>query len=116
MSPSRCPTRAAGQLDDETVNAAEWQVDSWLARVRWRGPDSVHADVSLWNTVDLPPRFGLAKEILLAHREEALAKLPTLIEQGEITRSNLKTWPLFDSIRDEPAVQLLLENSSLAGE
>jgi hypothetical protein len=39
------------------------QVNSWLTRVRWRGPQSVHADVSGWQTAQLPARFQLAKEI-----------------------------------------------------
>ena len=54
--------------------------------------------------------FGLAKQILLGQRDEALAILPGLMTQGEISQSDMATWPLFDSIRDEPAFQLLLRS------
>jgi hypothetical protein len=97
----------AARLDDDPGGAAVHQVNSWLTRVRWRGPQSVHADASRWQTAKLPARFQLAREILLGHRGEAVAMLPSLTEQGEISRTDLTTWPLFDSIRDDPAVQLL---------
>lgn len=78
-----------------------------MARVRWRGAESVHDDVGEWQTEALPPVFELAKEILLGRRKQALAMLPGLMEQGEISKRDLETWPLFDSIRDDPAFRRL---------
>jgi hypothetical protein len=45
-------------LDDEPAEAAVHRVNSWLARVRWRGPNSVHADVAEWGTADPPEESG----------------------------------------------------------
>jgi hypothetical protein len=100
----------AARLDDDPVEAAVHRVNSWLARVSWRGPQSVHAAVCEWETAGLPPRFAVAKDILLGNIHEALAALPALVAQGEISRHDLETWPLFDSIRNEPTFLLLSQS------
>jgi hypothetical protein len=100
----------AVRLDDDPVEATVHRVNSWLARVRWRGPQSVHTAVCEWDTAGLPPRFGVAKDILLGNIHEALATLPALVAQGEISPHDLKTWPLFDSIRNEPTFLLLSQS------
>lgn len=99
----------AARRDSDRIEAAVQQVNSWLARVRWRGPESVRGEVSGWETEGLPPTFVLAKEILLGHLDQALAMLAGLVKHGDISTSDLQTWPLFSSIRDEPAFQQLVK-------
>jgi hypothetical protein len=96
------------RVDADQEAAATSQVNAWLARTRWRGPNSVLADVEQWITDGLPRRFTLARIILLGQRDAAVAMLPDLLEQGEITPDHLRDWPLFASLRDMPAFQRFL--------
>ncbi|MGH3221989.1 MAG: hypothetical protein ACRDPY_25375 [Streptosporangiaceae bacterium] len=92
---------AARVEPDSTVSAGH-QVNSWLARTRWSGPDSVADAVRAWNIGQLPPRFRLARAILLYDTQAALSMLPDLLRDGEVTRDNLQTWRLFDRLRGTP--------------
>jgi len=98
----------AASHEDDLESAAASQVNSWLARSRWRGPDSIMDDVHLWRANDLPRRFELARQILLRQTSDAMAMLPALLEQREISRSDLETWPLFDSLRELSEFRLLV--------
>jgi hypothetical protein len=95
-------------LLEESDEGTRSQVSGWLARVHWRGPDSVIADVTAWDTSSLPPAFTLARLILTGETDDALEMIPQLIKEGEISRDNLDNWPLFDSIRDHQAFQQIL--------
>jgi len=101
----------AASHDDDGESAAVSQVNAWLARTRWRGPESVIADVRQWQVSALPRRFMLAREILLGQTAEAIAMLPDLLAQGEINKNDLRNWPLFDTLRELPNFQLLLDNA-----
>jgi hypothetical protein len=94
-------------LEDDPQKAAASQVNAWLARQRWRGPESIEAEVTAWPIDSLPPRFTLAKRILLGQTGEALALLPGLLKQGEVTKDDLGRWTLFASLRGEPEFQRL---------
>lgn len=96
------------QLEEDPIQAAASQVSTWLAHIHWRGLHSVLAEVTAWPVAELPPRFTLAKTILLGRRDEAVAMLPSLIDQGEITRDNLQCWPLFELLRGETEFQFFL--------
>jgi hypothetical protein len=98
----------AAQLESDHEHAATNQVNAWLARTHWRGPDSVLADAAQWATDDLPRRFSLARTVLLGQRDAAIAMLPQLLGTGEITTNNLREWPLFASLRDIPAFERLV--------
>lgn len=92
---------AARAEPDPTVSAVH-QVNSWLARTRWNGPDSVIDAVRAWHADELPPRFRLARTILLGERERAISMLPGMLRDGEVTPEGLRTWPLFDRLRGMP--------------
>jgi hypothetical protein len=96
------------RLDEDPEQAAASRVNAWLARMRWRGSGSVLADVTEWAVDNLPQRFALARAILLGQLDEALAMLPGLIAQGEITKDHLRDWPLFGTLRGEPGFRQLL--------
>ena len=98
----------AAHHDPDGEAAATSQVNAWLARTHWRGPQSVTADASQWQVNELPKRFALARHILLTQTEQALAMLPTVLTDGEINGEDLQTWPLFDPLRELPAFQRLL--------
>ena len=83
-----------------------------MARAHPRlGPESVIARVREWQVNDLPPRFTLARQVLLGRTAEAIAMLPDLLAQGEINKNDLRNWPLFDTLRELPNFQLLLDNA-----
>lgn len=92
---------AAG-IENYPQLAAASRVNSWLARIHRRGADSVLDDVTSWDVTQLPRSYALARMILLGQKEQSLAILAELVAQGEITQGNLRNWPLFDSLRDEP--------------
>jgi hypothetical protein len=96
------------QLEEDPIQAAANQVSAWLARIRWRGHQSVLAEVDVWLAAELPPRFTLARTILLGRLDEAVAMLPSLIDGGEITQDDLRCWPLFDLLRSETEFQFFL--------
>ncbi len=96
------------QLEEDPIQAAASQVSTWLARIHWRGHHSVLAEVNAWPAADLPPRFTLAKTILLGRLDEAVAMLPSLIDQSEITRDDLQCWPLFELLRSKAEFQFFL--------
>ena len=96
------------QLEEDPIQAAANQVSTWLARIHWRGHQSVLDEVDAWLAADLPPRFTLAKMTLLGRLDEAVAMLPSLIDQGEITRDDLRCWPLFELLRGETEFQIFL--------
>jgi hypothetical protein len=98
--------RAETDKDD----AATSQVNAWLARTHWRGPDAVLEAVQPWRTDDLPRRFAVARTILLREYDAAITMLPEIIESGEITKDHLLTWPLFEPLRAMPNFQRLLAN------
>ena len=95
------------RLEDDPQRAAASQVNAWLARTHWRRPESIWAEVAAWPIGGLPLRFTLAKMILLRQTGEAMAMLPGLLQQGEITKDDLKRWTLFESLRCEPEFQRL---------
>jgi hypothetical protein len=90
---------AAARIDTDTEMAAAHQVNAWLARTRHRGPDSVTDAVRAWPTDELPPRFTLARTVLLNERDTAISMLPGALLRGDVTRNDLRTWPLFDRLR-----------------
>jgi hypothetical protein len=94
--------------ESDKDHAAASQVNAWLARAHWRGPDSVLEAVEQWRTDDLPRRFAVARTILLREYDVAIAMLPEILESGEITKDHLLTWPLFESLRAMPNFQRLL--------
>lgn len=96
------------QLEEDPMQAAASQLRAWLARIHWRGHHSVLAEVTAWPVADLPQRFTLARTILLGQLDEAIATLPGLIDQGLITKDNLRDCPLFELLSSEPEFQLLL--------
>jgi hypothetical protein len=104
---------AARVEQDPTVSAGH-QVNSWLARTRWSGPDSVADAVRAWDTDQLPPRFRLARAILLDEGEAAISMLPGLLRVGEVTRDNLRTWRLFDRLRGTPDFDRLVRPEDAA--
>ena len=86
--------------ESDKDDAAASQVNAWLARTHWRGPDFVIEAVQQWHTDDLARRFAVARTILLREYDPAIAMLPELLACGEITRDHLLTWPLFEPMRD----------------
>jgi hypothetical protein len=92
----------AARLEPDPAVSAAHQVNSWLARTRYSGLDSVVEAVRAWHADELPPRFRLARTILLDDREAAISMLPSLLRDGEVTRDDLRTWTLFDRLRGMP--------------
>lgn len=101
----------AASHDDNREPAAASQVNAWLARTRSLGPESVVAQVRQWQVNDLPRRFTLARQVLLGRTAEAIAMLPDLLAKGEINKNDLRNWPLFDTLRELPDFQLLLDDA-----
>jgi len=99
----------AAFLETDLDEAARSQVNAWLARARWRGPDSVLADVSAWETIGLPPVFTVARLILAGQIDNAIAMIPQLVVQGELTDDDLLTWPLFEPVRNNSRFKQLLK-------
>lgn len=104
----------AARVEPDPAVSAVHQVNSWLARTRWSGPDSVVDAVRAWDADELPPRFRLARTILLDNREAAISMLPGMLRDGEVTRDGLRTWPLFDRLRDMPDFDRLVKSEDAA--
>jgi hypothetical protein len=102
------------RVDPDPTMIAAHQVNSWLARTRWRGPDSVVEAVRAWHADELPPRFRLARTILFDDREAAISMLPDLLRDGEVTRNDLRTWTLFDRLRGMPEFDRLVTSDNAA--
>jgi len=98
----------SARVEVEREHAATSQVNAWLARIQHRGPESVQADVTNWQVDGLPRRFTLARMILLGNADGSIAMLSELVSNGELTEDNLRDWPLFDVLRDNPAFQQVL--------
>jgi hypothetical protein len=98
----------SARVEVEREHAATSEVNAWLARIQQRGPESVQADVTNWQVDGLPHRFTLARMILLGNADGSIAMLPGLVTNGELTKDNLRDWPLFDMLRDNPAFQQML--------
>lgn len=82
---------------DETESA---RVEQWLARSGAEGPAAVRDDVTGWQTRDLPPVYGVARDLLLGDDDTALTKLNALRAQGAVTESMIESSVIFDPIRD----------------
>jgi hypothetical protein len=61
-----------------------------------------------------PPRFRLARTILLDDRDAAISMLPGMLRDGEVTRDGLRTWPLFDRLRGTPGFDRLVASEDAA--
>jgi hypothetical protein len=88
--------------------AAAHQVNAWLARTQWRGPDSILDAVRQWQAGGLPPCTGLGRTILLDEWEAAISMLPGTLRDGDVTTDNLRTWPLFGRLRAMPSFDRLI--------
>jgi len=98
----------AARIDPDATLRAAHQVNAWLARTHWRGPDSVADEVRELRTDELPPSFTLARMILLNELQAAMSALPGALVRGDVTRENLRTWPLFDRLRGMPEFDRLV--------
>lgn len=98
----------AARVESDEEQSAVSQVNGWLAKAQWRGPDSVLEAVRRWQTEDLPWRFALARTILLKEHDAAISMVPEVLLSGELTRDDLRTWPLFEQLRVLPNFARLL--------
>jgi hypothetical protein len=74
------------------------QVHRWLAIDMGRGPEAIRAEVEAWDVSGLPRIYRVARLVLLRQDEDANALLTELLDTGEITRTDIDTWPLFDGL------------------
>lgn len=91
-----------GKLQEQFIVGEEQatvRVNRWLATDMGHGPEAVHAEVEAWDVTGLPRVYRLARYVLLREDEQALALLGDLLAKGDITQTDVDTWPLFDRLR-----------------
>lgn len=76
------------------------QVNTWIARKRLDGVDSIREEVTAWQVAALKPRFSLARLALLGCTKEAHELGQRLLASSEITQHDWDTWPLLADVRD----------------
>jgi hypothetical protein len=84
----------AGEQDKASV-----KVNRWLATDVGRGPEAIRAEVEAWDLAELPRVYTLARHVLLREDDQAVALLGDLLTAGDLTQTQVDTWPLFDRLR-----------------
>jgi hypothetical protein len=87
------------QLIADEQEKANVKVNRWLATDMGRGCEAIRAEVEAWDVADLPRIYTLARHVLLRQDEQALVLLADLLTTGDITQTDVDTWPLFDRLR-----------------
>lgn len=85
------------------------RVNAWLSRKMQSGPDAIRREVEAWDTRPLAGRYKLASAALLDRHDEASALVRQLIEQGELSRVDLRTWPMLKELRTSGKVDDLVK-------
>jgi hypothetical protein len=81
--------------------------NGWLSRAERSGYDAVHSEVEAWDASALSGRFRLVRLVLLQRLEAALELVPALIASEEVSRGELREWPILRTLREHqgyPAV------------
>jgi hypothetical protein len=92
------------QLIADPLRKAAARVERWLAADMGRGPEAIRSEVGTWDVSGLPGIYKLARLILLREDKLALALLRELMATGDITQSEIDSWPLFDRLRAQGAL------------
>lgn len=74
-----------------------WQSLKWQGRFNEIKEQVERADFSAKNEI-----FQLTKFALLDNNYEFYNLLPKVLESGKLTRTDLKTWPIFREMRNDP--------------
>ena len=97
-------------IDDESslITRVNW----WLARRRLGERETVLNEVQDWDVTSAATRYQMAKLCLLEQSDDALALIETLLGDGQLTLTNLNTWPLFDEMRDLDGFRTLVSRQT----
>jgi hypothetical protein len=90
-------------LSDQMPDAASVEtlrVNSWIARSRIEGPQSIRPEVEKWDVSNLDGRFRLAKMALMENLGAAKILANQLVTQGALSPHDLATWPLLEPLRN----------------
>jgi hypothetical protein len=97
--------RAARAFTDSPATREIAQVNLWLARLGRLGRDAIAAEVRQWQPSTELPTLALAKVVLLGDATASLAAIHRLLNDGELSAHDLRTWPLFAEIRESGALE-----------
>ena len=76
------------------------RVNSWIARSRVEGAESIRAEVEQWDDSSLNETFQLAKSVLLERYDGASRQARHLVKTDQLTSYAMETWPLFEPLRE----------------
>jgi hypothetical protein len=89
--------------------AQVFQVNEWLAIKRLEGLGTLAAQIEAeWDTTALEPQFRLVKHALLDQADEFFILAPGILSSGGIQDEQLRTWPVFTELREDPRFASLL--------
>lgn len=103
---------SACELDLVQINHLMMRVNGWIARMRLEGVDCCRREIETWDTSALSANFRAAQQVLLRNDELALRLIRECLESHEFTIQNLAEWPLFHWLREDGALDLLIEERS----
>ena len=95
-------------LCDQMPDAASVEalrVNSWIARSRIDGPQSIKSEVEKWDVSNMDGRFRLAKWVLLENLGAAEILANQLVDQDVLSAHELATWPLLEPLRNYIATE-----------
>jgi hypothetical protein len=78
-----------------------FRVNEWLARKRLKSTEVIKHEVEQWDVSALGRRFILAKVALLDQLDRAFEMIPELVSAGDLSRDDLRTWPLLEELRED---------------
>lgn len=74
----------------------------WLARAEQNGYASIHEEVAAWDESALSPQFRFVRLVLLQDLSAALKLAPSVIASEEISKGELRAWPILRTFREYP--------------
>jgi hypothetical protein len=83
--------------------------NGWLSRAERGGYEAIAADVAEWDTSALSGRFRLVRLVLLQKLEEALELIPALVAAKEVSRGELREWPILRTLREHSGYRAVAE-------
>ena len=78
-----------------------FKVNEWLSIKRLGGLSSIEQEIGDWDTSALGAQFQLVQLALLDMADQFFRLAPDVLAKGTIQVEQLKTWPVFDELRDD---------------
>lgn len=93
-------TQVGNRLKCSAATKEPIKVNGWISRLELYGPQAIRDEVLEWDVSVAVGRFRLAKLVLLDQLDEASTLAARLLRNNELTRGQLKEWPLLRRLRE----------------